>query len=144
MTKMTAKMQQRLADQKKKSLARASALLPEEHVRYVIGVRTGLSPRIAGPHWGFDLTLLGLPFWHARVIVVTDKSIVICKAVGKINASIPKEVLYRLPRDTRLGPVQPAGGMWGHIQVGDKRMWLALSLRQFIEQADAELAVPAQ
>jgi hypothetical protein len=138
---MANKMQDRLAGQKQQSLARASALLPGEHVRYVIGVRTGLSPKIAGPHWGFDLTLLGLPFWHARVIVVTDKSIVICKAKGKIDASIPKEVLCRLPRDTRLGPVQPAGRMWGHIQAGDKRMWLALSVRQFIERADAELAI---
>lgn len=98
---MASKMQDRLAAQKQKSLekslASASALLPGEHVRYFIGVRTGLSPKIAGPHWGFDLTLLGLPFWHARVIVVTDKSVVICKAKGKFDASTPKEVLCRLP-----------------------------------------------
>ena len=67
-----------------------------------------------------------------RVIVVTDRRILVCKS-GRFRTTPVNEVLYELPRSTRIGP---ASGLWYKTQSLGEQMFIAKRFHKYIEAAD--------
>lgn len=99
----------------------------------------------ATPPWLFFGILLGfgaiVVVWIMRplIIAVTDRSVVVFRA-GRFRPSRPKELLARLPRQTRLGPAQ--GRLWGKLHVAGQRMWIHRRFFKQVAAADAPLLAP--
>lgn len=81
----------------------------------------------------YDLT-------RRRIIVVTDRAIVMFRAGGWIVVTSPKEVVARLPRSTRIGPLS---GLWAKTEIGDERLWIHLRFHGDAARADAAAPGPS-
>jgi hypothetical protein len=77
---------------------------------------------------GLLMLLLGKP----RDVVVTDRSVVVLRQ-SKLTAT-PKEILGRLPRDTRFGPVK---GIWSKTELNGEMVWIHRRFHGDANRADA-------
>lgn len=111
-----------------KLAARVQPLLePGEQVQTVFLTQTGPSP-----YWVLVTTLIFFAV-KRRIIVATDRAIVVIRA-GTMSGTSAKEVLARLPRATRLGPVS---GMWAKIEVNGEQQWVHRRFHRDVASADA-------
>jgi len=90
-------------------------LEPGETVTTVFPAQTGPNPWLFGA-FGMLLMLFGTQF---RVVVVTDRSIVLLKA-GAMSAARPREVVKRSPLES----VDFDGTVWGKVHVAGERHWV--------------------
>jgi hypothetical protein len=104
-------------------------LEPDEQVRQVFLAQSGMNPMVV-PLFGALIMLLAT---HPKIVVVTDRGIVVLKA-GKLVPSKPKAVEARGPQVT-LGPVK---GLWAKIHLGEK-MYVHKRFHKDVEAADAAL-----
>ncbi|NKZ08746.1 hypothetical protein [Actinomadura latina] len=89
----------------------AHVLQPGENIQAVFGAQT-VSQYFA------LLTYWIIIFANAyRVVVVTDRRILVCRS-GRIRTTPVGEVLFELPRQTRIGP--PSGLWWRCETLGEK------------------------
>jgi hypothetical protein len=107
-------------------------LEPGEQVQEVFITQTGPSP-----YWAV-LTYLIFFAVKRRIIVVTDRAIVIVRA-GTFMGTTAKEVIGRLPRATRLGPVS---GLWAKITINGERNWVHKRFHGDINRADSAVGAP--
>jgi hypothetical protein len=107
-------------------------LEPGEQVQEVFLTQTGPSP-----YWVF-LTYLVFFAVKRRIIVATDRAIVVVKA-GAMTGTSAKEVLARLPRATRLGPVS---GLWAKAEINGEKQWIHKRFHGDVTRADS-VAAPA-
>jgi hypothetical protein len=94
-------------------------------------------PAQAGSPWmmGLGGGLLMLLFAKPRDIVVTDRAIVVFRQ-SKMTAT-PQELLARLPRNTRLGPVK--GTFWMKTVLNHERLWIHRRFHDDVRSADGAL-----
>jgi hypothetical protein len=105
-----------------------------EQVEGVFLAQTGPTPYLTG-----FLGVLGmLAFVKRRIVVVTDRAIVVLKA-GSLSGTNAKEVVARLPRQT---PIGPTSGLWSKIELGDESMWVNRRFQKDVEAADVRLTQP--
>jgi hypothetical protein len=71
-----------------------------------------------------------------RVVVVTDRRILVCKS-GRFTMTSIKEVLRELPRGTRIGP---PNGLWWRSETLGERLYVH---RRFHKDVNAADAVPS-
>lgn len=118
---------------------RAAPFLPGEMVRHTVMAEAGAPP------WLFFGVVLGLGafvvLWLMRplIIAVTDGSLVVLRS-GRFRPSFPKEVVARLPRQTRLGPAK--GLLWARVEVAGQRVWIHRRFFDEVAAADAPLLAP--
>jgi len=105
-------------------------LEPGEEVRHVFLAQAGPSP------WLFALSWL-FAFWMKyRIVVVTDRSVVLLSASPWVPAK-PKELVARLPRSTTFGPLE---GVWAKTQIQGEKFYIHKRFHKDVEAADAEAA----
>jgi hypothetical protein len=108
------------------------AMLPEDDIRFAFGGQTGIKPS-----WRW------LSFWlnvfnKTRVIAITQQRIAVFSGhQARWARSKPKALLYQLPRDTVIGPLDRG---WSKIQLGQEKIWVAKNTHPYIEKANAEIA----
>lgn len=128
-----------MALQEKLRSRTAPYLEPGEEVRHVFLVESGAPP------WLFFGILLGLGalvvVWLMRplIIAVTDRSVVVFRAT-RLRAGTPKTLIARLPRQTRLGPVN--GRLFAKLDVAGQRVWAHRRFFKEVQAADAPLLAP--
>ncbi|MCU1346140.1 MAG: hypothetical protein JWL70_2406 [Acidimicrobiia bacterium] len=74
-----------------------------------------------------------------RVVVVTDRRILICKS-GKITATPVKGIEHELPRSTKIGP---ATGLWYRFEAPTGKLYVNRRYFKDIETADAAVVALA-
>ncbi len=89
-------------------------LQPGEQIQEVLLSQTGPSP-----YWAF-LTYLIFFAVKRRIIVVTDRAVVVVKA-GAWTGTSAQEVLARLPRSTRFGSLS---GLWASVELNGEKQWI--------------------
>jgi hypothetical protein len=102
-------------------------LQPGETIQEVFPAQAG-NPWMVGLGGGLLMLLLGKP----RDVVVTDRSVVVLRQ-SKLTAT-PKEILSRLPRDTRFGPVK---GIWSKTELNGEMVWIHRRFHGDANRADA-------
>lgn len=105
-------------------------LEPGEQIQEVFIAQTGPTP------WLGALTAF---LWFAvkrRIVVATDRAIVVFSA-SWWTGTHPKELVARLPRSTRLGPVS---GLWGSSTVGGEKLHIHKRFHGDVASADAKAA----
>jgi hypothetical protein len=107
-------------------------LEPGETIQEVFPVQAG-NPWMVGLGGGLLMLLLGKP----RDVVVTDRSVVVLRQ-SKMTAT-PKEILGRLPRNTRFGPVK---GIWAKSELNGEMVWIHRRFHGDANRADAALTSP--
>lgn len=128
-----------MALQEKLKSRTAPYLEPGEEVRQVFMAESGAPP------WLFFGILLGLGalvvIWLMRplIIAVTDRSVVVLRAT-RFRVAAPKELVARLPRQTRLGPVN--GKLWAKLDLAGQRVWVHRRFFKEVQAADAPLLAP--
>ena len=114
-------------------------LEPGEQVQQVFQAQGGLPPYLANlPLFGALGALLQGAVVR-RVIVVTDRAILLLDA-DKMNGTKPKALVSRLPRSTRIGPVR-RGVPWTPIQLDGSRLWVHTRFQPDVQAADAATPV---
>ena len=110
----------------------SSYLEPGETIQSVFGAQT------KSPYFAL-LSIWIIIFSNAyRVVVVTDRRILVGQA-GRITASAIKEILFELPRATRIGP---ASGLWYKAALGEP-LYIHKRYHKDIAAADAALDAPS-
>jgi hypothetical protein len=105
----------------------ASVLQPGETIQVVIAAQS------ANPYWAF-LSYWILIFKSAyRVIVVTDRRIVVCQA-GRMTVTQIKGVVGEFPRATQIGP---ASGIWYKCETLGDRIYIHKRFHKDVAEADA-------
>ena len=102
-------------------------LEPGEQIQEVFVTQTGPSP-----YWAL-LTYLIFFTVKRRIIVVTDRAIVVVRA-GSFMGTTAKEVLARLPRATRIGPLS---GLWAKAEINGEKQWIHKRFHGDVTRADA-------
>ena len=98
-----------------------------ETIQQVFGGQT------VSQYW-FLITFLILLFTNAyRVIVVTDRRILVCRS-GRLTTTPVKEVLRELPRSTQIGP---ATGLWHRSETLGEKMYIHKRFHKDVAAADA-------
>jgi hypothetical protein len=116
---------------REKLIARMQPLLPGENIQQVFLAQSGASPWI-GNSFGF----LGQAIVRRRIVAVTERAVVVFAA--DFNGTKPRELLRRLPRGTKLGPVK---GIWSQINLGgDEKTWVHTRFHKDVQAADAVAA----
>jgi hypothetical protein len=111
----------------------ASLLQPGETIQEVVAAQA------ANPYWAF------LSYWillfksSYRVVVVTDRRIVVCQA-GRMSVTQIKGVVGEFPRSTQIGP---ASGIWYKCLTLGEPIYIHKRFRQDVTNADAAAAAPA-
>src|SRR5438105_1677125 len=67
-----------------------------------------------------------------RVVVVTDKRILVCKS-GRLRITPVNDVVVELPRNTRIGP---ASGLWYKTELGGERLYIHKRFHKDVAAAD--------
>jgi hypothetical protein len=70
-----------------------------------------------------------------RCVVVTDDAITVLESSKWSGGARPREVVGRMPRRTRLGPVS---GRWAEVDLLGERHWVHRRFHPQIEAADRE------
>jgi len=105
-------------------------LEPGEQIQEVFLAQAGPSP------WLAILTYLIFFAMKRFIIVATDRNIVVIKSSVWTGTSA-KEVLGRLPRSTRIGPLS---GIWAKTQIGPDKMYVHKRFHGDVARADAAAA----
>ena len=117
---------------REKLASRAQPFLePGEQVQQIFPTQVGPNPWMI-PAIGPIIVML---VSKIRVIAVTDRGIVVLNS-SKLSAK-PTGLLQRLPRQTRLGPVE--GKVWAKINVGGERHWVHRRFHKDAQAADAAI-----
>jgi hypothetical protein len=103
-------------------------LEPDEEIRQVFLAQAGPTP------WLFVLSALLGFLMKYRVVVVTDRNVVLLRSTPWVPAK-PKELVARLPRSTRFGPLS---GVWAKIQLEGERYYVHKRFQKDAAAADAE------
>jgi|SRR5579862_9508281 len=74
-----------------------------------------------------------------RVIVVTDRRILLCQS-GRVRMTLVREVLAELPRQTVIGP---AHGLWYRTDALGQRLYINRRFHKDLAAADAAIGAPA-
>jgi len=107
---------------------RAQPLLePGEQIQAILITQTGPSP-----YWVLVTTLIFFAV-KRRIVVATDRAIVVVRA-GTLSGTSAKEVMARLPRATRLGPVS---GLWAKLELNGEKQWVHKRFHGDVAKADA-------
>lgn len=120
--------------------ARCQPLLAEEQIGYIIYCQR---------HSPYTMSLIPA---KPRVIAVTQNDVWLIRVgitwmyvgLGVGAASFlapPKEIIAKLPRDTRIGPVS-GGLMWGRATINGERVWIPRKYFKDVEAVDNELTAP--
>ncbi|HEY2167093.1 MAG TPA: hypothetical protein VGH01_08005 [Jatrophihabitantaceae bacterium] len=105
----------------------AHLLQPGEVIQAVI-------PAQAANPWLAVISYWIILFSNAfRVIVVTDRRILVCRA-GRFTVTQVNEVLHEVPRATRIGPHT---GMWYRCDQLGQRVWIARRFAKDVAEADS-------
>jgi hypothetical protein len=105
----------------------AHVLQPGETVQQVFAAQTA-SPYLALiSYWIVIFTN------SYRVVIVTDKRILVCKA-GRVSTAAVKEVVGEFPRSTRIGP---ATGIWYKCETLGDRLYIHKRFHKDVAAADA-------
>jgi hypothetical protein len=103
-------------------------LEPGEEIRHVFLAQAGPSP------WLFALSLL-FAFWMKyRIVVVTDRGVLLLSASPWVPTK-PKELVARLPRSTTFGELS---GVWAKIQLQGEKYYVHKRFHKDVQAADAE------
>ena len=86
-------------------------------------------------YYAFLSTLIIILSDAYRVVVVTDKRILVCRS-GRFRMSPVKEVIRELPRTTRIGP---PSGLWWRCETLGERVYINKRFHKDITAADAVL-----
>ena len=98
----------------------------DEKIHAVFGAQT------ISQYW-LLVTVLILLFTNAyRVVVVTDRRILVCRS-GRLFTSSVKEVLRELPRSTKIGP---ATGFWHRSETLGERLYTHKRYHKDVASAD--------
>jgi hypothetical protein len=117
-----------------KLAARVQPMLePGEQIQAVFLTQTGPSP-----YW-FLATYFILFAIKRRIVVATDRAVVVVRA-GAMTGTSAKEVLARLPRSTRIGPLS---GLWARIELNGERQWVHKRFHGDVAVADSRAATGA-
>jgi hypothetical protein len=102
-------------------------LQPGETVQAVFGAQTKSM-------WFAALSIWIIVLANAyRVVVVTDRRILVCQS-GRMTTTPIKEILFELPRGTRIGP---ASGLWYKCETLGEPLYIAKRFHKDVEAADA-------
>ncbi len=106
----------------------APYLEPGETIQAVFGAQTK-------SQWFALISLWIIILSNAyRVVVVTDRRILVGRS-GRLSASPIREILFELPRATRIGP---ASGLWYKAALGE-RVYIHKRYHKDVAAADAAL-----
>jgi hypothetical protein len=111
----------------------APFLEPGEQVQEAFSALAGFSP------WLRALGALAALLSKPRIVVVTDKAVLVMRA-GRLLGTRPLELLARLPRATRIGPL--SGQLWMKTTLNGETVWIHRRFKQDVERADAPLLRP--
>ncbi|MEO8694955.1 MAG: hypothetical protein ABI658_15620 [Acidimicrobiales bacterium] len=115
-----------------KLAARAQPFLePGEQITQIFPAQVGPNPWIV-PAFGPIIVML---LSKMRVIAVTDRAVLVFNS-SKLTPK-PTALLQRLPRQTRLGPIE--GKIWGKTTIGGERTWVHKRFHKDVQAADAAL-----
>ena len=92
----------------------------------------------AAPSFGFFIVtyLTGIMSRNKyRCVVVTDDAIIVLDSSKWSGGAKPKEMVARMPRHTRLGPVS---GRWAEVDLLGERHWVHQRFHDQIAAADRE------
>ena len=103
-------------------------LEPGEEIHHVFLAQAGPSP------WLFALSALLGFLMKYRVVAVTDRSVVLLSASPWVPSK-PKELVARLPKSTKIGPVS---GVWAKVQLQGEKYYIHKRFHKDVEAADAE------
>ena len=106
-------------------------LEPGEQVQQIFAAQVGPNPWMIPAIGPIIVMFLS----KMRVIAVTDRAVLVLNS-SKMTPK-PTALLQRLPRQTRLGPIE--GKLWGKITVGGERTWVHKRFRKDVQAADAAL-----
>jgi hypothetical protein len=110
---------------------RSQPLLEEgEEIQHVFLAQAGPTP------WLFALSWLFAFLMKYRVVAVTDRNVVLLESSSWTPAK-PNQVVARLPRQTRFGPVK---GVWAKVDLAGERYFVHKRFHRDVEAADAEVA----
>ena len=110
----------------------APYLEPGETIQAVFGAQTKSA-------WFVLISIWIIIFSNAyRVVVVTDRRILVGRS-GRLTASPIREILFELPRATRIGP---ASGLWYKTALGE-RVYIHKRYHKDVAAADAALDAPS-
>lgn len=101
-------------------------LKPGEEIRYVFP--------------GTSVQVGDLPGMAPFLVVVTDGGIAVLGCSGRFRKHRPNSVFDRLPRDTRLGPVDIEGSLGPTVEIGGVVLEIDEEYVPVIRAADLELA----
>ncbi len=103
---------------------------PGEHIQ------TAIPAQARSPNW-LGIPDLVIPLSNAyRVIVVTDRRILVCRS-GRFRAFVVGDVLREFPRSTKIGP---SHGIWYHTYSLGEGLYIHRLYFRDIESADAAAA----
>lgn len=124
-----------MASLREKLASRAQPYLePGEQVQHAFMAQ-------AGPHPFMILLLYVFAFFFKyRIVVVTDRAIVVLKA-SLMRPSFPKELLARLPRQTQIG--RKLSGIWGTGELNGEKIYINKRFHKDAAAADAAVSAPA-
>ncbi len=103
---------------------------PGEHLQ------TAIPAQARSPNWLGILDLVISSSNTYRVIVVTDRRILVCRS-GRFRAFVVGDVLRELPRSTKIGP---SHGIWYHTDSLGEGLYIHRLYFKDIELADAAAA----
>ena len=104
-------------------------LEPGEDIKHVFLAQAGPTP------WLFALSWLFAFLMKYRVVAVTDRNVVLLESSAWKPAA-PKQVVARLPRETRFGTLN---GVWAKIDLAGDRYYVHKRFHKDVQAADAEL-----
>ena len=89
----------------------------------------------ASPYWALVSYWIVLVKNAYRVVVVTDRRILVCKS-GRMSTTPVNEVVAEFPRATRIGP---ASGVWYKCDALGDRLYVHKRFHKDVAAADAAL-----
>ncbi len=110
----------------------ARLLQPGETVQQVFTAQT------ANPYWALASYWVVIFKNAYRVVVVTDRRILVCKS-GRMSTTPVGTVVGEFPRATRIGP---AKGAWYKCETLGPRLFVHKRFHKDVAAADAILAAP--
>jgi hypothetical protein len=108
------------------------ALEPGETLQYAVTGQTGVNPR-----WRF-LTFWAVVATGPRLIAITDRRIAVFKAgQARWARGVPKQLLYSLPRGTRL---EHTAHGWSKVAIGTEHIWISRVAYGILDKANGDTA----
>lgn len=108
----------------------AHVLQPGENVQAVFAGQT------VSPYWILVSSLIILFGNTYRVVVVTDRRILLCRS-GRLRMTSVNEVLRELPRGTRIGPPE---GLWWRCETLGEKLYVHRRFHKDVNAADGVAA----